>query len=291
MYKNIFLITLILLMILISCRDIKNNETNPTQAIEEQTEEPEQTQVIEETIEELEEYNQSYYMQLYTPIINALVNLEQSGFAEFDEDFLRDSLYGVDLEWSTPPETVADYLIKFQQFVIDNFDELPTIVYTLYEINEAQFLFIGLQLDENIELVDIYLVESWIWDSDDVIMRGVRNVFNRIGGLSREIKMTDDGIFIETWENSREEVEEYFFIVGPGIGVGWLEYIVTVPPRQRYRISYTGLEDDELITEEEYIDIIRTFGGSGVNVDTDTHDIQPRYVIFDWLPINNFFDL
>ena len=284
MYKKIFIMALflVLLIILASCKS-EETEPEPTEEPIEETEpEPMESIQTEEPIEETEP-EQPYYMQLFIPIIHMLAELEQSGFAEFDEDYLRSNMAKVQLDWHREVGIdISDTLIDLQQFIINNFDELPIIVYAVLDSQDwrAPDLFIGLKSNEDIRLVDIIMIESFYEDG-----HGVRGgMFLRHNNLiGEELTITEGewGLTItQTQVHSNGNIEEYFWF--PNIGCVWLDHILTVSPQERYRLSYTGLEDDKLITEEEYLDIILGFGTAGVYTDT-----KANYIYINWQPVTS----
>ena len=235
-----------------------------------------------------------YYIELFMPIIDALAMLEESGYETSDEDFIRASLSAIQLEWGSPI-TIAESLFDIQRWIVNNFDsdESPQLVYALHDIGQwggAPSLFIGVKSNESIEIVAIYVIETSQLDSAAELERGVRFVFSSQGNDETTLTTAIEGhsVITSTRRDDNGEMMEYFQILGPGIGVGWLDFIVTTYPQQRYRVCYIGpcdFCDDGFtrITEEEYLEVIHRFGTSGYDVETV---IEARHVVLNWMQVS-----
>ena len=112
-----------------------------------------------------------------------------------------------------------------------------------------------------------------------------RDVIN----ITLTISEDDFSVLTTTQRGSVGETYEYFQVVGPGIGVGWLEMIKTTESQQRFSVCYIGpcdFCDDGFIgiTEEEYLEMIRNFGTAGFDV---VKTNEARHVNLEWAAVRS----
>jgi hypothetical protein len=306
----VFVLTFLLLIVLVACVGETLDDNKEEQLVndlsdyelerEEVTPEPkqgeedeEETVEVEVTLEPPEVLPADYYMEIFMPIINAFAMLEQSGYAA--SDFVCDSLLAIQLEWGSFT-MIADSISEIQRWVIENYDnnELPMLVYALHQITpsnhrERPELFIGIKSNGQVELLAIYVIEAFNHDPAIGVERGVRVVFCEPGNDKTTVTaaLAEHSVITSTRRHQDGGTIEHFRILGPGIGCGWLDEIVTFEPRQRYRICFIGpcdfCEDGyNRITEEEYLEIIYKYGTAGHNVEVE---VEARYVALDWRPV------
>lgn len=237
-----------------------------------------------------------YVVLLYTPIINSYANLEQSGYTITEADLITDGLLNVQHGWGV---SVTESLLNNKTWIPQKYglDALPKLMYSLHSMdgfrpNRPEPI-IGAESDGVIEIISIYVIELYSLGGEaESYGAGVRNVFGAAGRdyLSTTLTLSDDGLSIITTMLRGGEVGiyEYFQIVGAGIGVGWMEHILTVGA-QRYSVCYIGPCEhcaDGLIsiTEDEYIETVRRLGASGYNTAVT---IEAGHVDLQWLPVYN----
>jgi len=281
-----------------------NNQTTQPEAeikIPEQTEQPTPKQSPEPTEQlttpPIDVDTGVLYMELFSPIINAYAKLEQSGYMITDTNLISDSLMEIQLDWGV---SVSESLLNNKQWIPHNYgwDELPKLMYSMYSMSNLEHpeLLIGVELNGAIEIISIYAIEMFDFRSytePDNYGAGVRNVFGvanqDIINTTLTFSLDGFGIITTTRHHNTGETYEYFQIVGTGIGVGWMDMIMTTDSRQRYSVCYIGSCDycDDgfvIITEEEYLEVVRKFGTAGFDVG---EVIEARHIDLEWTPIRN----
>ena len=286
-----------------------NNQTTPPETeinIPEQIEQP----IFEQSPDSAEQpialppdvYTGFTYMEFFAPIINAYAKLEQSEFLIDDDDLITGSLLEIQLAWG---RYVSESLLESRAWLLHRFreHEMPNLVYSLHSMSgflrpewNRPELIIGVEVDGIIEIISIYAIEIFDFRSaaePDNYSSGVRNVFsvaNRdIISTTLTISADDFSILTTTWLGNAGETYEYFQVVGPGIGVGWVEMIKTTLSQQRFSVCYIGPCDfcnDGFtgITEEEYFEVIRNLGTAGFDV---VETIEARHVNLEWTAVHS----
>jgi hypothetical protein len=229
-----------------------------------------------------------------TSNIEAYARLELSGFSLSDEELINGDLLEIQLDWGVLP---SESIMGNMQWIFYNsdWDELPKLMWSLYDMSngykpESPELLIGLELNGSTEIISVYAIERFDFRSDaepDNYGAGVRAVFGvadrNIVSTALTIHADGHAVVVTTWHGNVGETYEYFQIVGPGVGVGWLDMILTVDPRQRFSVCYIGPceycdEGQNKISEEEYLKLIQQFGTED-HLGCFDHNRRRRYYV------------
>jgi hypothetical protein len=298
--KDVKLLLIVLLLTLVACSDDVGRQEDSL-LDNNQIEQPGMGTELPETTEPTvlnppDTDSEILYLELYTPIITAYAILEDGGFVFNDSrDFISDELLEIQLEWGG---TVSESIMSNWRWIPYSFgwDGLPKLLYSLHDMSGGYYsdrpeLLIGVESNGIIEIISIYTIERYDFineDEPDNYGSGVRAVFGVADRNIVSTVLTTDtngfGVIITTSYGNEGEIYEYFQRVGPGIGVGWLDMIMTVNPQQRYRACYIGPCDDCVsgyyrISEEEYIEVLEQFGFKGFDVEAA---IETRHVNLEW---------
>ena len=200
---------------------------------------------------------------VYGPIVNAYAALEMSGYTDIDEGLIGDSLLAVQ-QWGT---------YNF------GYDELPELVYAIHDINDdgSPELIIG---------VDSYGVTvSGIYVTNNDQPESLIQVEDRYA-LTLTTDVDGETVIILAWGHMGVATEFFYRLIDAGLEypmsyLGTLDIIHTEEP-ERYRVSYSGEEDDVLITEEEYIALLQRLNYHGYS---HSGDVEFRPLLLDWMPI------
>jgi hypothetical protein len=235
------------------------------------------------------------YFELFSPIIESFAMLERTGFTHF-EYIPNTDRFQFEHEFDET-QWIEQSITEIQAWVLNNFDsdDLPSFSYALYPLSgeKVMELIISLANDDH-KIVGVYrlLGTHRIFAHTNLNER----VFNITLTIPSDESFFGDIVIItSTSRLSNGELQEYFKLTGPAVGVGWLEMIRTNNMRQRFRVSYCcndieGREGcvcadfDFTLSEEEYLEIIRRFGTAGYNV---AEIVEARHIHLEWKPVLN----
>lgn len=209
----------------------------------------------------------SHGNELFTPIINAYTELEQSGYTSFDKELIGDCLLAV--------EKGSTYNFGW--------DTKPTLMYAFYDINndDSQELLIG--ADEFIS--GVYAIQNGTPVS--LIQVESRHY------LSLLIDSDGNSVIEDSWGHMGYATENFYTIDGDGKLVTLNKLITNGDDIKDGELighfrAKDVLGEEVSITEEEYCSLIRNYGSAGYEPFEDIGEAKMVNVI--WKPIAQYND-
>ena len=221
------------------------------------------------------------YVDLYMPVVNAYIALEQSGYTSYDESILGDDV-------CLTPNGGGSYFIGY--------DTKPILMYTFYDLNGngAPELLIGAELGvaEDVDRSNVFVTGIYgLRDGKPVSLI-------QVGAWSQLNVFTDNSdncIIKKTSGTHIDYVEEYFYKIDKE------ETLITLDKLYTYSkiddnnkpddITYSHTKDvngeEVSITEQEYLALMQKYGSVGY-FDT-TGDLKANeIVIISWEPLTEY---
>ena len=201
----------------------------------------------------------------YNSIIDAYATLEMSGYTVIDEDLIGDSL-------------LAEQRNGTYNF---GWDELPHLSYAYYDIDGDGYpeLLIGVEQYGHNKIAGIYTLNN---DVPESLLQGEDRWLITITTDS-----SGHNYIVYATGHMGYSTEYFHALVGMGMEypysyLGTLDAIQT-EDGQRYRINYYSDDfEGTLITEAEYISVLKTFAYSGYEA---SEDVESKTVEFEWYPL------